>query len=238
MAQPPPTVKRKRGRPRKINIRPVLVPGHVTDDVSTVGPDNPPPPRTVNRRGRQLILETAPGGKIPPSVSAISPATLVDGKPVGRLIGFRVTEESREIIVEQVEKDQVTMRTWLVRAGNADLAHRPIPPLPDPMYEHRRAKALVHYDTAAAPPRETQASVPSPPVALSPVTDIDALSVDEWMQMEPPSGLEAFAIDIQKLVTRGYAWAQIAMFLQQARGVEVTERGVAEWWSRRPKPQS
>lgn len=99
-------------------------------------------PKTVNRRGRHLIVASAPGGIAPPPNAQVSPATVVNGKPSGSLIGFRVSERSRNVIAAMVDEEGVTLRTWMVQVLNQYLATKGKPPLPDPLYEHRRAKPL------------------------------------------------------------------------------------------------
>ena len=67
---------------------------------------------------------------------------MVNGKPSGSLIGFRVSERSRNVIAAMVDEEGVTLRTWMVQVLNQYLATKGKPPLPDPLYEHRRAKPL------------------------------------------------------------------------------------------------
>ena len=103
---------------------------------------DPDQPKTVNRRGRHLIVASVPGGIAPPPNAQVSPATVVNGKPSGSLIGFRVSERSRNVIAAMVDEEGVTLRTWMVQVLNHYLATKSKPPLPDPLYEHRRAKPL------------------------------------------------------------------------------------------------
>ncbi len=103
---------------------------------------DPDKPKTVNRRGRHLIVASVPGGIAPPPNAQVSPATVVNGKPSGSLIGFRVSERSRNVIAAMVDEEGVTLRTWMVQVLNQYLATKGKPPLPDPLYEHRRAKPL------------------------------------------------------------------------------------------------
>ena len=127
-------------------------------------------PKTVNRRGRHLIVSSVPGGIAPPPNAPVSPATVVNGKPSGSLIGFRVSERSRNVIAAMVDEEGVTLRTWMVQVLNQYLATKGKPPLPDPLYEHRRAKPL----------RRT------PELDLEPSPLADTAEADEGV--DPPEG--------------------------------------------------
>ena len=103
----------------------------------------PPGPATVNRRGRRLIISTAPGGVIPAYNAAISPATVVAGKAVGVSIGFRISEASRERLDELIDEAGMTLRSFLVQVLNEHLSSKGRPPLDEPLFAHRRQKRVA-----------------------------------------------------------------------------------------------
>lgn len=112
------------------------------EPVASDSPDAETATETVNRRGRRLIISTAPGGVVPEYNAAISPATLVDGKAVGVSIGFRLSEASRAKLDELIDEAGMTQRSFLVQVLNEHLARKGRPPLDEPLFAQRRRKRL------------------------------------------------------------------------------------------------
>ena len=214
-----------------------------------------PRPGAVKRRGgRRLILASVPGGVSPPVDAAVSPATAVNGKASGSLVGFRVSPQSRTVIDELVDAEGVSQRTWLVLLISRYLIALGEPPLQEPLFESRRrpsksarpelvaaitaylaAPAEPDHRTAHKPPHDSpgRRSAPQGLAKRSPRKG-ENNDVEHWMkQHAPKKGLDLIAGDIERLVSAGYDWDQIQDYVCTVKHFETTPKALWAWWQLR-----
>lgn len=219
-------------------------------------PDSPAPTgTTVKRRGgRRLILSSVPGGVAPPPSAAVSPATLVDGKATGSMVGFRVSRRSRQVIDELVDAEGVSQRTWFVQLIDRYLVALGEPPLQEPLFEGGRgpsrsarpelvAAIEAHLNAATSESRkkepQSRLATPRRPAAqtraASGSSSQDARGdIERWMKEHAPrKGLDLFADDVERLIGAGYDWDQVRDYLRTVKQIEITPKALWAWWQKR-----
>lgn len=215
--------------------------------------------KTVKRRGgRRLILSSVPGGVAPPTDVAVSPATLVDGKATGSMIGFRVSRQSREVIDELVDAEGVSQRTWFIQLISRYLIALGEPPLQEPLFEGGRGpsrsarpellaaiEAHRGATTGATQKKEPHTKLATPRRHAAPMTGAAGSSsqgargdIERWMKEHAPRrGLDQFADDVERLIGAGYDWDQVRDYLRTVRQVETTPKALWVWWQKRGAAQ-